>query len=232
VAITEIDTSMCYLCGGAIDRNASSPEDALSMDHVPPKQFHPKSLRSDRSPNLWLAPTHKRCNEDYRKDEEYFYHAMYSIVGNNNQEMGQQILADFARRTHRPQTPAMVRNILKTSRTVTEGGIHLPPGVVQLSVDQYRSERVVIKIAQGLLYLDCGVHLPREHCKDIRLCIHESDVPEFYSLSWQGAGAKMVCPDVFSFRRFEFENLHLLSMLFWESLMLCCAFDDPNLSSE
>ena len=228
---TAIDTSTCYLCGEPIDRNALTPEDALSMDHVPPKQFYPKDLRTDRSPNLWLAPTHKRCNEDYRKDEEYFYHAMYSIVGKNNQEMGQQILADFARRTHKPQTPAMIRNILKTSRTVTEGGIHLPPGVVQLSVDQYRSERVVIKIAQGLIYLDCGVHLPRENCKDIRLCIDESDVPELYSLSWQGADSKMVCVDVFSYRRFEFENLHLLSMLFWESVMFCCAFEDSNLSS-
>jgi len=218
--------STCCLCGDPIESDGATPDDALSMDHVPPKQFYPKEFRIDRNPNLWLAPTHRRCNEDYRKDEEYFYHAMYGVVQKNNQQVGQMIRRDFGRRTHNPQTPAMMRNILRTFTTVTEGGIHLPPGIVQFSVDQYRSQRVVIKIAQGLFYLDRGVHMPRKNCRDIRLCLDESDVPELYTLSWQGAESKMVCRDVFSFRRFEFENLHLFSMLFWESLMFCCAFED------
>jgi hypothetical protein len=224
-----IDTSICCLCGEPIERNPASPEDVLSMDHVPPKQFYPKELRSNRSPNLWLVPTHKRCNQAYREHEEYFYHAMYGVVQTNNQRMGKQILADFARRIHKPQTPAIMRHIRKTFTTVTEGGIHLPPEVVQFSVDRYRSQSVVIKIAQGLIYRDCGVHAPRESCKDIRDCLDESNVPELYRLSWQGAESKTVCPDVFSYRRFEFENLHLLSMLFWESLMFCCAFEDLSL---
>ncbi|MGA2797059.1 MAG: hypothetical protein ABSE63_05750 [Thermoguttaceae bacterium] len=222
-----IDMSICCLCGKPIDSNAAIPDDALSMDHVPPKQFYPKELRRDRNLNLWLAPTHKHCNEDYRKDEEYFYHAMYGIVQKNSQQMGQTIFRDFARRTHKQQTPAMMRSILKTFTTVTSGGIHLPSGIVQFSVDQYRCQRVVIKIAQGLFYLDRCIHMPRENCKDIRICLEESDVPELYSLSWQGADSKMVCGDVFSYRQFEIETLHLFSLLFWESLMFCCAFEDP-----
>ncbi len=222
-----MDTNICCLCGHQIDSNVTSPEDALSMDHVPPKQFYPRELRIHKSPNLWKAPTHKRCNNDYREDEEYFYHAMYGIVQKNNPQMGQTILSDLARRTHKPQTPAMIRSILKTFTTVTDGGIHLPPGIVQFDLDPYRSQRVVIKIAQGLFYLDRCVYMPRENCKDIRLCLEESDVPELYSLSWQGVDNKMACGDVFSYRRFEFENLHLFSLLFWESLMFCCAFKDP-----
>jgi hypothetical protein len=222
-----IDTSTCCLCGDPIESDAATPGDALSMDHVPPKQFYPKELRIDRNPDLWLTPTHRRCNEGYRKDEEYFYHAMYAVVRKNNEQMGQTILRDFSRRTHKPQTPAMMRNIRKTFTTVTEGGIHLPPGIVEFSVDKARSERVVTKIVQGLFYLDRGVHMPRHNCRDIRMCVDESDIPEFYTLLRQGAESKMVCRDVFSFRRFQFEDLHFFSMVFWESLVFCCAFEDP-----
>ena len=224
---TAIDISTCCLCGDAIKPDAATPGDTLSMDHVPPKQFYPKKLRIDRNPNLWLSPTHRRCNEHYRKDEEYFYHAMYGIVKKNNEQMGQTIQNDLGRRTHRPQTPAMMRNILRTFKTVTEGGIELPPGLVEYSVDQHRCQQVVIKIAQSLFYLDCGAYMPRQNCKDLRLCLDESDVPEFYTMSWAAAESKMVCPEVFSFRRFEFDNLQLFSMLFWESLMFCCAFENP-----
>jgi len=195
------------------------------MDHVPPKQFYPKELRTARSPNLWRAPTHKRCNESYRYDEEYFYHAMYYVV---NEQMGRTILRDFARRTHCPQTPRMIRSILKTCTEITEGGIHLPNGVVRIPLDEYRTQRVVIKIAQGLFYLDCGHYMPRDNCKDIRLCVGESDIPEFHSLSWQGAELKTVCDDVFSYRHFEVQQLHLFSMLFWESVMFCAVFEDPS----
>jgi hypothetical protein len=223
-----MDTSTCYLCGHTIVHSPQSVADEFSMDHVPPKQFFPKELRIAQSPNLWVAPSHKRCNEEYRKDEEYVYHAMFGVVQKNNHQMGQTILRDFARRTHRRQTPAMMRSILKSFTTITEGGIYLPPRIVQLSVDQYRTERVVIKIAQGVLYRDLGCHMPHANCKDIRLCLVESDVPESYSLSWQGAECVSVCPEVFSYRRFEFDGLQLLSMLFWEAFMFCCAFENVS----
>ena len=176
--------------------------------------------------NLWVVPAHNLCNEDYRKDEEYFYYAMCGVVQTSNITMGQVMLRDLFRRRHKPQTPAMIRAILKTFRTVTEGGIHLPPNVVQFSIDQYRSERVVIKIAQGLLYRDLKQYMPRENCKDIRFCRSEHDVPELYSLSWQGAERVAVLPDVFAYRRMEFDGLQLMSILFWESLMFCCAFEN------
>lgn len=215
------DKSTCSLCGAFIEAKASALEDSLSMDHVPPKQFYPKELRTERSPNLWLAPAHWRCNERYRKDEEYFYHAMYFVVNKPNRC---RIHRDFARRMHQPQTPAIIRSILKTFREITKGGIHLPDGIVQFSVDKYRAQRVVIKIAQGLFYLDYGRYMPSDNCVDIRLCVTESDIPEFYTLSWQGAELKTVCHDVFSYRIFEVKHLRLFSMCFWESVMFCAAF--------
>ena len=88
-------------------------------------------------------------------------------------------------------------------------------------------QRVAIKIAQGLFYLDQKRFVPRENCKDIYLCEQVADVPEGY---WGCARAeeKSVLPAVFSYRRFEFENMHLFSMLFWEAFMFCAAFEDPS----
>jgi|CXWL01.1.fsa_nt_gi hypothetical protein len=226
-----LDNAICCLCGSAIAANPANLDEALSMDHVPPKQFYPKQLRTDLSPNLWSAPTHKRCNGDFQKDEEYFYHAVYPLVQNGNLAMGKAVYADLMRRTKKPQTPAMLRRLLKTCTTVANGGIYFPPGIVRFSLDAYRVQRVAIKIAQGLLYLDYKRYVPRQNCKDIRLCELETGVPELYQLSWQGAEAKSVVPAVFSYRRFEFENLHLLSLFFWESFMICAAFENPFAAS-
>lgn len=217
----------CYLCGQPILPDVQRTEDALSMDHVPPKQFYPKETRSTIRARLWYAPSHKRCNEDYREDEEYFYHVMHIVVQDNNPSMGQVLHMDLARRTHKPQTPAMLRNILKTFAPVTSGGIYLPPPLLRFEVDRYRAERVVLKIVRGLFFLDHGRHLPLENCKDIRLCLAKSDVPEIYARMWEAGPAKTICPEVFSYRHFEVKGLHLWSLLFWEAFMFCIAFQDP-----
>jgi hypothetical protein len=218
----------CSLCGQAILANPENVDDSLSMDHVPPKQFYPKEERASANPNLWLVPTHRRCNADYQKDEEYFYHAMYPLVRDGNRAMAQVVHRDLKRRTNKPQTPAIIRSLLKEFRTVTEGGILLPRGMVQFNIDAYRVQRVAMKIAQELFYLDKDQHVPRANCKDIRLCESESDVPELYQFSWRGAEARAVLPAVFSYRRCEFDNLHLFSMLFWEALMFCVALERPS----
>ncbi len=199
------------------------------MDHVPPKQFHPKQTRNETNPNLWTVPTHKRCNAEYREDEEYFYHAAYPLVQKTNPVMGEVFHRDLARRIRRPQTPAMVRNLLRDCRTVTDAGIYLPPRVIEFNLDARRMERVAIKIAQGLLYRDQGRHIPWENCKDIRLCESETDVPELYRLSWSAKEAKVqsVIPRVFSYRRCKFDSMHLLSMCCWEAFMFCVLFEDP-----
>lgn len=197
------------------------------MDHVPPKQFYLKEIRSEQALQLWKVPTHVRCNSDYREDEEYFFHAVYPLVRKGNPAMGELFHRDLMRRTNKPQTPAMVRRLLKDFRSVTEVGIHLPPGIVAFDLDKHRMQRVVIKLAQGLFYRDQERYLPQQNCKDIRLCELESEVPELYQLSWQGAERRSVLPEVFSYRRFEFDDLHLFTMLFWEAFIFCAAFEDP-----
>ena len=78
------DQSPCYLCGQPITDSIPDSPDALSMDHVPPKQYYPKSVRKEANLNLWKVPAHKRCNGEYKLDEEYFYHNLYPLVQNAN----------------------------------------------------------------------------------------------------------------------------------------------------
>lgn len=219
-----MNNSICCLCGNPIVKGDLS--NSASKDHVPPKQFYPEELRKTKNLNLWTVPTHKCCNGSYREDEEYFYLSMLSIV-NDNAPIGQMIFSDLKRRKHKPQIQAVMRKILKTSTTVTEEGILLPPGCCMLNIDKIRIQRIVIKICQGLFFRDKKLYMPCKNCIDINLYSKLSDVPEFYELSWHGAESKAACNDVFSYRGFHFENLYVLSLLFWESVMFCCTFEYP-----
>jgi len=218
---------MCTLCGHAIPKKSAQIEegDAYAEDHVPPKQFYPKALRQSAKLNLWVVPTHKRCNEAFKDDEEYFLHTSYIFVGNQNPVGLRAMHAEFKRRAKKPQTPAIMRRLLRSISSVTRGGIALPPGVLQLPVDWARLERVAIKIAQGLHFIEKGHHLPASTCVDIRLCEKPEEVPELYEFFWVESLRKAVAPAVFTFAHFEFDGLVLYSMLFWDAFVWCLAFN-------
>jgi len=222
------DNSICCICGEPITCRTRDSDGSLSMDHVPPKQFYPKSSRTGQNVNLWVVPTHRRCNGEYKADEEYFYHALYPLVQNANPHMGDTILQDLSRRAQNPQTWVLIRTLLGTSRTQTEGGILLPPGMVRLGVVTYRIERVAIKIAQGLFFRDHGLFMPRHNCRDIRLCESLQDVPEMYTAIWQPGAPVTVSPSIFSYARAVVDGLHLWSLFFWEAFMFCMLFEDPQ----
>ncbi len=218
---TGYSANSCYLCGNSIDAAQ------LSWDHVPPLQFFPKQLRAERNLNLWVAPTHKRCNEDYRKDEEYFYHVMSAPVGRGNPSFYRIMHGDFARRAHKPQTPAMMRSILKTITTVTPGGIHLPRGLYQVMADEWRLNRVVIKIARGLFCLDHARFMPEGNCFDLRFCDEAEKIPEVYQFKHPDQ-PKGACCEVFSYTHFDFDGKYFWVLCFWEAFAFCTAFADPR----
>lgn len=223
------ENSICCLCGQPIVDRDSSSDDALSMDHVPPKQFFPKSVRIDDNPNLWKVPTHKRCNGEYKLDEEYFYHNLYPLVQNANGQMGAVLLQDIRRRAAKPQTPVLLRSLLNRCKTESPGGLLLPPGVVHVSVEVYRIQRIAVKVARGLFYHQHQQFMPQGNCKDIRLCETPEDVPEMYRLSWH-VDAVAVCPKVFSYRTATLDGRHFMSLLFWEAFMFCIVFDEPDMN--
>jgi hypothetical protein len=226
---------ICYLCGTSIEKAK------LSDDHVPPKAFYPKDIRDGL--NLQTAPSHKKCNEDYRKDEEYFQHAFLVEVLNKRPPITPHLIGDFSRRAGKPQTPAMTRRILKGVSNITPGGIHLPNGILQVEIDQWRVERIVLKIARGLFYIENKNFMPLQNAKDIRFCLNENEVPELYRLYWPAIKLTGVYPKVFSHKYFnarkysasgkhpELDKLHLYTLLFWEAVMFCVAFEYPLLNN-
>lgn len=215
-------TKICYLCGKDIEGKSSD-------DHVPPKQFYPKEIRdSEKSLNLQLAPSHGACNNDYKLDEEYFYASLYPMVEKYNPNMAAAILKDLERRCHKPQTPALLKMIFSDASNTSKGGIALPDGIVEVNLNLYRLHRIAGKIARGALFLSTGLYVPEENIVDMRTCEGGSEVPEMYQLSWKLAGSMNgPYPKVFSYKYFQYEKYHIISLLFWEAFMFCVTIEGP-----
>jgi len=217
---------ICYLCGNPVEHQTTDDQMKLSMDHVPPKQFFPKEVRIDEKLNLQKVPSHEKCNNEYKDDEDYFYHSLYPLVANTNPNMAQVIFKDFARRSRSPQTPAMLRSIFSNASRTTTGGIILPANKVEINVDLARIERIAGKIARGVLFLSKQTFFPESNIVDMRLCEQESQVPEMYQLSWKAASIESSYPKVFSYKYFAFNRHHIISLLFWEAFMFCVTLKD------
>lgn len=218
--------TICYLCGNLIGPNVKDDHMKISKDHVPPKQFFPKQIRTEENLNLKVVPSHKKCNNIYKDDEDYFYHSLYPLVANVNPSMSQIIYKDFVRKLRNPQSPALIRRIFSSASTTTQGGIILPHHIVVINIDEIRIQRVSGKIARGVLFLETQKYLPKKNIVDMRMCENESDVPEMYQLSWQASSILGSFPKVFSYRYFQLDNLHIISLLFWESFMFCIAIQE------
>ncbi len=219
---------ICYLCGHVIERNPRDPEMRRSKEHIPPKQFFPQPLRKQMNPHLDTVPSHKKCNNAYKDDEDYFYHALYPLVANGNMRMAKLIFSDFARRSGKKQTPAMLRKVFSSASGISAGGIILPRGKIEVLVDEARIQRVAGKIARGALFMSAGVCAPESNIVDMRLCEQEAEVPEMYQLSWRATEMKGRYPQVFSYRHFPFEGHHILSLMFWGAFMFCITVRDSG----
>lgn len=219
----------------------------MTREHVPPRQFYPKSLRQGR--NLWTIWTCASCNASSKLDEEYFFHCFYPLVAKTRPSISQALGAELRRRVKHSQSQSLLRELLATKRSVTSDGIHLPPGIYSLEIDLFRAQQVAIKIARCLHFRDYRVVMAPERCLDIRLCERETDVPERYRISWDCAKvpisdlrvspggvvlppsghdgkAQAVLPEVFDYRSCHIEalDLYLYTLQFWESFMFCLTF--------
>lgn len=213
----------CSLCGQPILK-----KDELTGEHVPPKLFHPKSMRPNIRKQLWKVPSHKECNESYRQDEEYLYFFLAGMVFNQNQEMGRIILADLKERAKdHPPTKGLVRRLIQAFKSITPGGVHLPPGHFYIQPDMVRIQNVVLKIAQCIYFKDQNKHLPRVWCKHIELCETLDDFQPLFELMIH-AKPVFVVPEVFSYRHLCVDGTHLYTLLFWEGFAFCLAFEDPD----
>ncbi len=127
----------CYLCG----------KPATTKDHVPPKALFPKP----RPSSLHTLPCCTSCNTAYSFDEEHF---RTNVAMLSNPQHARQIW-EATRRSYkrRPRIYADIMNRVSLGRF---GDKVLP--VVRF--DAKRTNRVLIKIALGLLFHHTGRRLP------------------------------------------------------------------------
>ncbi len=217
---------VCYLCGQVIETKTKDDLMGLSMDHVPPRQFYQKQIRSTQNLNLDTAPSHKRCNGAYKEDEEYFYLSLYPVVAKNNPKMETLYYQDILRRSQQPQTPAKLRKVLSTAETITEGGIHLPNGMRRLTLDRKRIVRIVAKIARGILFLSTARYFEEKQIISMNYYDKPSEIIDSYLPALQLNPLAGIYPDVFALSHFSSGGLHLLLMLFWEAFMFSVTVED------
>jgi hypothetical protein len=103
----------------------------------------------------------------------------------------------------------------------------LPEGVVRMTANKGRINRVAVKIARELFFHREGRFMPEENCRQIHLCQFPEDAPELFRMSWQFAEDIKICPNIFLYKIVFLEKIHLISMLFWQGFMFCLSFDDP-----
>jgi hypothetical protein len=219
----------CALCGKPILDNPSDPNDKGTDEHVPPLQFFPKAIRPQLCDMLWTVPSHRRCNQSYKLDEEYFLHYFYPLVAFQNEPMGKVLLEELKRRAKKPQSRALIRRMLKERTHASPGGIILPPGLVRVNFDLVRIQNVAVKIAKCLFYRDHGRYLPRSRCVHVELCEKVTDLQPFFAELWlvREFENQSAAPDVFRYWHYELDGQHYYAMLFWDAFMFCMIFQDP-----
>jgi hypothetical protein len=224
--------SLCANCGELILEKPDKEEDEETDEHVPPIQFIPKTMRPQLRKQLWTVPSHKRCNESYKLDEEYFLHFLSPLVASRNQAMGEVLLAELKRRAKKPQSKGLIRRLLKEKTHTSPGGIILPPSVIRVNYDLKRIQNVAVKVAKCLFYRDNGRYIPRSSCVHCELCeTPRSLQPVFFDLfRVRELERRSAAPDVFRYWYIDLDGQHHYALLFWEAFMFCMIFHEPGAS--
>jgi hypothetical protein len=214
--------NICALCGQEIDKKDKT------VEHVPPKLFYPKALRPMIKEPFWTVPSHKKCNESYHLDEEYFYHFLMPLVMNTNSEMGKVLMDDLRKRRENPQTARMIEWLLAEMKSESPGGNLLPPSVRRYNVNQVRVQNVALKISQCIYFKEHGKYLPKFPCKHCEVCERIEDLQPLYRFILESVKPVSIAPDIFNYRYICMDGVHYFGFMFWVGFMFCLAYDDPE----
>jgi len=213
------DINICYLCGEPLVGD-------IHRDHVPPRQFYAREVRTKHSPNLFTLPVHSSCNKAYQKDEDYFMHSIAPLAMESYS--GKALWHDISKQYGRPQGRRIGKMILEEFQE-RPSGLILPSGKVAKKFDGQRVWRVVWKITRGLFFKEMGRFLPDETPRTYKIfSAGENPPPEFdfvRNLLPQGQ-----YPGVFDYKYIEFteKNFHFWAMLFWDKIIIFVGFHDPH----
>lgn len=205
--------NICHLCGHSIAKKD------LSKEHLPAKSFFPKEIRIEENLNLLTIPSHRECNKAYSEDEEHFYFSLFPIVRESKASISDVLYSDLKNKAQKEPQKRFAKTLLDNFSVCTDGGIYLPRGKYEYSINMYRIQRVVFKIIQGLFFYHNQMFLPTEKIKHFDMCLDDAETLEVFRISWQGSELTYRCKQVFSYKYLSDENRHYWTLLFWDAAM-------------
>lgn len=227
-------TEICYLCGKTIDKKDRTD------DHIPPKSFFPSRLRKKFNPSkLKTLPTHRQCNEAYKKDEEYFFHTIGMIDYKN--PVLREVWYDIRKAALRPDSQHFNQMLLNQLREEarTPGGIIIP-GKAAIEYNGNRVNRVVWKIIRGLFFHEFSRYLP-ENILHFVTYVHGEDTgldSEPVTKIWRivrNAKERGEYKGIFSYKFVvnpEQRNIAAWGLLFWDRHIFSAGHHDPDCECE
>jgi hypothetical protein len=211
---------ICYLCGKKLDK-----EEAISRDHVPPRQFYPSAIRKNTNLNLFTLPTHTACNKSYQKDEDYFVNSLGPLA--KSSYAGNELWEDISHQMSRSESKKLILKILKEFER-RPSGIILPHGKVGKRYNVKRTGRIIWKITRGLFYKEKEKILPEDTIHYIGRILGKYEKPtEELILVASTAPSKGQYFKVFDYKYINQDNLYLWAMRFWDSLTVSIMFKYP-----
>jgi hypothetical protein len=225
------DPKICYICGNPLSKKKQENGD----DHVPPKQFYSKEIRSSKGfPHLFTLPTHKKCNEAYSSDEQYFTHALLPIAVDSY--TGRSLWNEIGRQYNEGKNiPLLKKSFAEISQRPS--GLYLPGYDVVKYFDPQRVWRVIWKIHRGLFFYHYGTFLPEETPRGFDITSPNHNPPRTFDLvrSEPGHGVYSSVFD-YKFKAFDLpkepKRFHVWAMLFWDEIITLTGFHDPSCACE
>ena len=142
------DRTSCVYCGSKMN---------ITSDHIPPKCL----FRERKGLQLITVPACDRCNNSYKKDDEYF--RIYVSAGISKNQQGdklwhEKVMGSTFRRSHKLRKDIVSHisnisvNVKKPNGTILKGKI--------LNFDASRINRVLVRIVKGLYWHHYSKCLP------------------------------------------------------------------------
>ena len=217
---------ICHLCGKKI----------LGMstrEHVPPSQFFLNRIKKNENLNLITLPTHRKCNEKYQKDEEYFF----SLIGTMAIEsrFGGELFHDLNKKFAKKQSKKLLNRIWNQFEK-EPSGIILPKGKIALRYERGRIENVIWKIIKGLYFIEYNEYLHDQVARTIKLIVPGDQPPIEFLMTLANERGRGRHKGLFDYKMMKISGddeiskwiLHYWAFRLWERVIFTIAFHDPD----
>lgn len=142
------DRTSCVYCGSKMN---------ITSDHIPPKCL----FRERKGLQLITVPACDRCNNSYKKDDEYFRIYVSADISNNQQ--GDKLWYEKVMGSTFRRSPKLRKNIVSNISNISVN-VKRPNGAILkgkiLNFDASRVNSVLIRIVKGLYWHHYNKCLP------------------------------------------------------------------------